>query len=411
MKTFIPLIINTDIFGYYWSRSMNDEYGVKSYILGHVPLALTNTSKIIEHIKYVDDLKTDENYVNEVITYAKEIKQLHPDAEIVLVPTNDDYVQLTINNREALEAHVKFHVPSKELMDQIMDKEKFYDLATKHGLSMAYTIFHQVGDSIPDVPADNFPMVVKPNDGILYYKNPFEGQDKIFFCDTPERMHEVINMVEASGYDDKLILQEYIPGNDTYLGDAHLYVNTEGGVQFVSLSQVILQEPEGSAIGNYVTLISRYDRKIMETFKEFLLDIGYTGFANFDFKRDAETGEYKVFEINMRAGRSAYYVEYSGESLAKNLVDDIVYDKRHNDTHYLEDGFVSSFAPSSVIKRFAEDGPAKEDALRTMKAGHLYNPLRNPKDKSLKRWSYLTMRDINYIKKFRDNDWTDTSKN
>lgn len=410
MKTFVPLIINTDVFGYYWSRSMNDAYGVKSYILGQTPLALTNTSKIIANIKYVDDLLSDDNYVREVITYAKEIKQTHPDAEIVLVPTNDNYVQMTIDNRQVLEPYVSFHVPSKDMMTQIMDKESFYQLAQTHGLPMAYTYFYQVGDPLPEPTADRFPLVVKPNNGIAYYKHPFEGQDKIFYCDSLAYLHKILQKITASGYDDKLILQAYVPGDDTHLYDAHLYANTAGDVQFVSLAQVLLQEPEGTAVGNYVSSLARYDCDIMETCKQFLVNIGYTGFANFDIKKDAVTGQYQVFEINIRAGRSAFYVENAGESLAKNLVDDIVYDKRHNDTHYLQGGYVSSYAPKSVIKRFAAESEAKTQALKLIKQGKFSNPLRNPKDQSFKRNLYLLLRDINYHKKFAQNDWTKHAK-
>ena len=51
-----------------------------------------------------------------------------------------------------------------------------------------------------------------------------------------------------------LIIQDYIPGDDTYMWDSVFYMSSKGKAQLGTFAQVVLQEHTVTAIGNYTAL-------------------------------------------------------------------------------------------------------------------------------------------------------------
>lgn len=89
--------------------------------------------------------------------------------------------------------------------------------------------------------------------------------------------------------------------------------------------------------------------EIVAAATKFLEHIGYTGFANFDIKYDERDGKFKFFEINVRLGRSNFYVTGSGFNTVKWIVDDYIYNKL--DDYTVADNInLYTVVPKGVIK-------------------------------------------------------------
>ena len=138
--------------------------------------------------------------------------------------------------------------------------------------------------------------------------------------------------------------------------------------------------------------------------KRFLEDIKYQGFAEFDLKYDVRDNKFKVFEINPRQARSSYYLTACGYNLAKILIDDILYNKNLK-FKFLDQKVVLSFVPKSVIYKYVENDKLKKEIKQLIKEKKLVRPLNYKKDNNLKRKLWLFVRDINYIKKYKNNEW------
>jgi len=289
-------------------------------------------------------------------------------------------------------------------MNLLQHKANFYKLCAEHDIDTPATYFYDCNSEVAFDDNLTYPVIIKPSNGIEYYKNPFSGQKKVYRVNSDKEVQDTITMIKDSGYRDELIIQDYIPGEDTYMWDSVLYLNKESKTQLVTFGQVVLQEHTATAIGNYTSVKTHYHEEMMKKLQHFLEAVGYVGFANFDMKYDARDGKYKIFEVNIRQGRSSYYVTALGHNMAEYIVDDVLYQKEKPVT-YLNKEFLFTVVPKIVLNNFVEDQEVKADVKRLIKEKKWGNPLFYKNDKSFKRKLYLLLRQINYYRKYKNNQW------
>lgn len=408
-ETFLPILIGTDLNTYTMSISFHEEYGIRPVVVGRAPLPFTEGSTIISEFYYTDRIDEDEFLVEYLKNLAKKYHSKYEN--LLLIGTNDEYVTFIINNAEALSTTFKFSNIDKEWVPQLFLKKNFYQLCAQYGLDAPLTFYYSCLSEEPFDEEVPFPLVVKPSNGIQYYENPFEGMQKVYLVENYEELHNVINKIKASGYQDELIIQDYIPGEDTAMWDSVYYGNRNGKPQLVSLGQVVLQEPTTTGVGNYTALIVRDKKKeshkiIMDKLAHFMEQIGYKGFANFDLKYDERDGKFKVFEVNIRQGRSSYYLTQCGYNIAKIIVDDVIYHKE-KEFDYVEGENLFAVVPKTVIKKYTTDPEIKEEVKDLIARGKYNSPIFYKADKGLKRRIFMMLRQINYFRKYKNNPLKD----
>lgn len=399
-QDFLPILIGTDLNAYTMSISFHEEYGIKPVVVGKAPVPYTEGSTIIRKFYYTERIEDHKYFVGYLKALAKKYKKEYE--KLLLIGTNDNYVTFIIENKEALEEDFEFSYPDAELVPELFLKKNFYRLAAEHGLNTPLTYFYSVREEEPFNEEVPFPLVVKPSNGIEYYDNPFPDMQKIYLVENYEELHQVIQTIKESGYDDELIIQDYIPGGDTYMWDAVYYGDRNRKAQLISWGQVVMQEPTTTGVGNYTALIVRKNKELMDKLVQFMEDIGYKGFANFDIKYDKRDGTYKLFEVNIRQGRSSYYLTQAGHNIAKILVDDVIYQKDKEFT-YVDSDHIFAVIPKGVLKRYVWDPEIAEEVRMLIKEGKYKNPVFYKSDKGLKRKFIMLLRQINYFRKYKNN--------
>ena len=406
MKDFRALIIGTDINAYYLARCYHEYTGKKADMLGLIqdnvkPFIYTKYTSIL-NMKYVKNMWDEKVFLNELNNYYKE----HKNEKILLVSSNETYGEFIAKNQKDLKNKFYFNYPNVELQKTLVNKELFYKTYDKSEIDLPKTIYYNVkkDDKVDDI---MFPVIVKPANVIKFKHITFKGKKKIYKLENMEELENVINCFKNSDYDDTLIIQEYIPGDDSHLHDAVVYCDKNGKVKCCSFAQIGLQEHNPRMIGNAAVLINGYtefpgvDEQINKI-RKFMENIKYQGFAEFDMKYDARDKKYKVMEINARQGRCSYYIAACGYNLIEILAKDLIYNEKM-DFEKIDKVQLLTFVPKCVAKKYIVNDKFKEKAMSLWKKR--VNPLVYNKDRGLSRKIMNLKLKFKYIREYKNNPW------
>ena len=393
-QEFIPVLLGSDRNVYGMAVAFHEKYKIKSISLGKIDYLETAHSSIIESYK-------DENIESQTI-FMKKLKEIYnkyKDTKLLLIACSDVYMKLVIKNKKELEKYFLVPYIDEELMNKLVLKEEFYKTCEKYNLDYPKTKICTF-DNYKDFKTNfTYPIIIKPSNSVEYWKSKFEGKKKIFIAQDENEFRDILNKIYNSTYKDNLIIQEYIPGDDTKLRVLNAYVNQEHKVTFMALGHILLEEKTPQSIGDYGAIISTYDKALFDKMQKFLEEIKYVGYANFDFKYDERDKKYKLFEINIRQGRSSSFTTVSGKNITKYLVDDFIRN-RTSDIEYLNNEYLWTIVPKYVILKYVKDEKLKEKVKKLYKEKKVRNILLYKEDLSLKRYIKIKLKTLNYIRKY-----------
>lgn len=396
MKDLLPVLLGSDANVYGMARSFYMEYGVTSLAIGKGALAATANSKLVKMAVVEPNLEDDAVFVRTLTDFAK----ARTGKTLVLVSCGDNYTGLMARARAALEPYYKFACPTPELVAELDTKEFFYQACERHGLSYPRT-FGCTNENYKTVELPfPFPCIIKASNSVAYWNCKFPHKKKVFVAYNKEEFDAITAAIYSSSYQDNLVLQEYIPGDDNCMRVLNCYSGLDHKVKLMALGRPLLEEQTPEGIGNYAAIMNVRDDELMEKMKAFLEDVGWEGFSNFDMKYDARDGKYKLFEMNPRQGRSSFFVTASGYNLAKWLVEDVVEHKEQGltiaDAHHLW-----MIAPAGIIKKYLKDEALLAEAKELMRQGKVSHQLFCKEDAGLKRRIWYIKNQLNNYRKYK----------
>ncbi|HWQ79839.1 MAG TPA: hypothetical protein VN381_13520 [Anaerovoracaceae bacterium] len=393
-QSFIPLIFGGDINVYSVARAFHEQYGIRSCAFGKYRTGPCIGSRIMD---YTANPKLEEQ--DAFLAVIEEFAGKNRDKTVLAVGCGDSYVQLLSQNRDNLPENVVAPYIDVNLMNELIHKEKFYRLCEEQGLDYPRTFVHrrETGQDF-ELPF-KAPYIIKPSSGIEYWKHPFPTQKKVYKVKDRAELLAVLDDIYGSGYDDSIVIQDFIPGDDTFMRVLTNYSDRNGQVKLMALGHVLLEEHTPHGLGNHAVIITEHNEDLAAKFKKLLEDLHFIGFSNFDIKYDHRDEKFKVFEINTRQGRSNYYVTGAGENIAKYLVEDYI-EQKPMELKIVTERSLWMMIPKGVAFRYITCPDSQAAMKKLIGSGKYSNSLFYKKDRGLGRTIRLYKSQLGHYYKY-----------
>ncbi|MFO1446435.1 carboxylate--amine ligase [Bacillus sp. Bva_UNVM-123] len=233
--------------------------------------------------------KDPQGFVQFLIDYAKKQNETP-----VLIPCHDAYVEIIDEYLDELKDCYLFSQTQKGLATTVMNKETLHSLAVEKGMAVPETVRLNDEDFFEKIDTIiKYPCIVKPTDSPTFVAT---FRKKLFKVHNQEELKEALQ--KAASKELEVIVQRIIPGFDDHMYTFDAYLNQDSKVTHWTTAQKHRQYPINFGASVYTE--QRYVPELYEIGAKFLEEIGYKGFGEIEFKKDAETGKFYLIEINAR---------------------------------------------------------------------------------------------------------------
>ena len=212
----------------------------------------------------------------------------------VLFYEEDAQLLFISRHRERLAKSFRFVIADATLVEDLLDKARFQDLAQRHGLPVPPARqFHPVAIE-PDHLELAFPVVIKPLTRLERWNDVF-GLRKALEVKDIDALRALWPQLLDAGVD--LLAQHLIPGVEAQMESYHCYVDQRGSIAGEFTGRKIRTFPV--AYGHTTALEITAAADVQRQGRDIVERLGLTGVAKLDFKRD-QAGALHLLEINPR---------------------------------------------------------------------------------------------------------------
>jgi len=215
----------------------------------------------------------------------------------VLIPADDATLTTVSKNKDILSEQYNVACPHWNVTEKFIDKKYTYELAHSAGVPVPKTFTPQSFAEVKKyAESTEYPCLVKPRKSHIYFECFKKKMVKV--ADKNELI-AAYNEASSTGID--ILIQEYIPGNDTSGVNYNSYfLDGKPLVEFTA-RKCRLNPPE---FGVPRVVKSAVVPEVIEYGRRIIQALGFNGYSCTEFKKDSRTGQYKLMEVNGRHNRS-----------------------------------------------------------------------------------------------------------
>jgi predicted ATP-grasp superfamily ATP-dependent carboligase len=216
----------------------------------------------------------------------------------------DRALELVSEHREELEDVLSFDLPTQDVVRTCFNKDQFAVESTRLGLPAPAThVMASAEEARSVAPTLQYPVFVKPFVKEAWGRLPagVVEEQKGQRVDRPEDLVTLFDRLKPHGADAALV-QHFVESPDSEHYSVHAYVAPDGVFMGAFTTRKIRVWPPHRGIGSLVT--SEVVPELIALSRTIMDRLSYTGFALIQFKRDMNTGQFLLLEINCRYSTS-----------------------------------------------------------------------------------------------------------
>lgn len=260
-----------------------------------------------------------EKFIQELCDFGRTLDQ-----KAVIFSDDDDAILTISKFRDRLSRYYLFSFPEKNIVSSVLDKQEFSDLTHNYDLPTPISFAISSRSELKNVACQcPFPCIVKPTYRSDWYHEDFEhlvGEYKKAYCCSDKK--ELFDLYDKiSRINPRVVIQEYIEGEDSLHYSVNMYVDSRGKVRGHYIARKIRMYPIGAGMGSLV--ITLRDEEILKKSVEVVRTLKLRGLLNIQFKRDSRTGEPKLIEIHFRNSVWGYLGSSAGMNLYTYYYNDL----------------------------------------------------------------------------------------
>lgn len=234
----------------------------------------------------------------------------------VLLPMSDATVAFVAENAEVLEERFLFARQAPGLIRSLIDKRGLYEWTRRMSLPTPKTIFPTSRRDVEAfVEATGLPVIAKGIDT----RRP-GGTSKTI-------LHTARSVIDyharaASAGESNLLIQEYIPGDDSAVWMFNGYFTRQSHCIAAFTGRKLRQYPAYAGVTSLG--ICERNTQVEEMASRFLSRLGYAGPVDVDYRYDPRDASYKILDVNPRIGATfRLFVDKNGLDVARTAYLDL----------------------------------------------------------------------------------------
>ncbi|MGQ9644425.1 MAG: carboxylate--amine ligase [Ignavibacterium sp.] len=250
--------------------------------------SLISKSKFINQKIFFDESNYAIDLIQKLIQSAREL-----DHKPVLFIASDTDLEIISGYRNYLSEYFLFSLPPDKIINGILNKDKFIELAAKLNLPIPKSVRIS---NISELSETNFnfiyPFIIKPSWRNNEWLRTFK-EKKVFVINNKNELVQCIKSLKD--FPSEYIVQELIAGPDSNIYCSFAILDRDSEPLSMGLCQKITQYPP--QFGN--TSIARpiIMEEISSLSKKIFKKLGLVGYASIEFKLDQRDNTFRIIEV------------------------------------------------------------------------------------------------------------------